>query len=336
MNAQRETSRVSRGLIAEAGVWIARLNGPHRDASTDAAFRRWLRDSPAHTRAFELASDVWEDAQLLSRVAYKARAGRRIAMPWRWATAAILACVAIAAVVLFFRASSVITGVGEQRLLTMEDGTRVFLNTDTRIIERYDKRARRIELLSGEALFEVAKRKDWPFLVIAGSRQIKAVGTAFAVRYEPGQEHTAVTLVEGKVTVSAVSAGVATGPGDREPEQHDRLAMSIVVTAGERLTFASTEDRPVLDRPSIERAVAWRRGQVSLDDMPLADAVTEMNRYNARRVVIEDPRAGTLHVNGLFQTGDSESFARAVADTYGLRIVEERDRIIITGTPLSH
>jgi transmembrane sensor len=79
----------------------------------------------------------------------------------------------------------------------------------------------------------------------------------------------------------------------------------------------------------MEEAVAWRRGQVSLDDVPLSTAAAEMNRYNARQIVIEDPRAAALRVNGLFQAGDSESFAHAVADAYGLDISEERDRIAI-------
>jgi ferric-dicitrate binding protein FerR (iron transport regulator) len=58
-----------------------------------------------------------------------------------------------------------------------------------------------------------------------------------------------------------------------------------------------------------------------------------MNRYSLVKLVIERPEAGTLTVNGLFQTGDSLSFARAVAQTYGLVVIERNDQIILAGIP---
>ena len=110
----------------------------------------------------------------------------------------------------YLRSDAVVTGVGEQRTLTLEDGTRIQLNTDTRAVVRYDERLRRVELEKGEAMFEVARRPDWPFVVTAGDRQIRALGTAFVVRREA--EVLAVTLVEGKVTVTPTVDEQVPGP----------------------------------------------------------------------------------------------------------------------------
>ncbi len=103
----------------------------------------------------------------------------------------------------FLNRSIVRTSVGEQRVMTLEDGTRVVLNTATRISVQYDRSARRVRLESGEALFEVAKRPEWPFVVTVGERQVTALGTSFVVRRDA--ELAAVTLVEGKVVITPVT-----------------------------------------------------------------------------------------------------------------------------------
>ena len=102
--------------------------------------------------------------------------------------------------VLYWRSLGITTELGEQRNLTLSDGTRVALNTATKIRVRYDNAARRVELERGEALFEVAKVPARPFVVIAGGRRVTAVGTSFVVRRD--NEEVAVTLLEGKVTVT--------------------------------------------------------------------------------------------------------------------------------------
>jgi transmembrane sensor len=168
----------------------------------------------------------------------------------------------------------------------------------------------------------VAKRPDWPFIVKAGNRRVTALGTSFVVRYD--EQLTAVTLVEGKVSITPERP--PTG-GSRQSAPADTFTLY----PGQRLTFTGPQAQ--LDAPSMERAVAWRQGLVVLDDTPLASAVAEMNRYNGTKLVIERPETGTLVVNGLFQTGDSLSFARAVAQTYGLHVIERHDTIVLAGVP---
>jgi transmembrane sensor len=236
------------------------------------------------------------------------------------------------------------TGVGEQRQLVLEDGTRVFLNTDTRLVVKYDEQARRVELRRGEALFNVAKKSDWPFIVVVGDRQVKALGTSFVVRRD--DERVAVMLMEGRVQVSPQSSSTPSIPADTQaqagansvaPSQPaaatDQLPKeTFTLTPGQRLTFTNGAAAS-LDTPSMERATAWRRGQVILDDTPLRVAAEEMNRYNSIKLVIESPEAAELLVNGLFQAGDSTHFANAVAQAYGLRIVERGDAIVLAGIP---
>ncbi|HEY8510123.1 MAG TPA: hypothetical protein VIL32_17325, partial [Steroidobacteraceae bacterium] len=103
----------------------------------------------------------------------------------------------------------------------------------------------------------------------------------------------------------------------------------IVLSPGQRLTLAESR-APKIDRPPLEQVTAWKRGQVSLDNTPLADAVAEMNRYSRQRIVIEDPAAAALRVSGIFIAGDSANFARAVARAYHLKVTEDPEVIVLT------
>src|SRR5690606_20728867 len=88
---------------------------------------------------------------------------------------------------------------GEQKVATLKDGSRIALNTDTRLDVRFDAGRRRIRLDRGEAMFEVAHDADRPFVVVAGDTRVQALGTVFIVR-RTGDD-VVVTLVKGRVAV---------------------------------------------------------------------------------------------------------------------------------------
>lgn len=295
--------------LAEAGVWIARLHGDDRDRDLEDAVRQWLQASPSNARAFELATEVWDDAANLRRLV-PLDPMRRTRFPVALAATIAMGVTVLTMLALYLYPDGVTTAVGEQRMLTLDDGTRVYLNTATHIVVHYDRHGRRVELETGEALFDVAKAINRPFRVTAGDRQVTALGTSFVVRRD--EQRLAVTLVEGKVTVN----------------------QTFTLTPGERLTLSPGEAARV-DMPSLEKATAWRRGQVILDDTPLAAAVAEMNRYSPIKLVIEQHEADNLLISGLFQAGDSASFAHAVAATYGLTAINKGDRIVLAGVPRS-
>jgi transmembrane sensor len=100
------------------------------------------------------------------------------------------------------------------------------------------------------------------------------------------------------------------------------------------LTFLGTQSR--LDVTPLDKAVAWRRGEIIFDDTSLSEAAMELNRYNKDKILIERPDAQSVRVTGLFQTGDSLSFARAVAQSYGLTVEERKDAIVLSGSPAQH
>jgi transmembrane sensor len=303
-------------LIAEAAAWVAVLHGPNRTSSMERGFAKWLKSSEAHARAFGEATAIWEETRALPRPR-RLRTFRRdtpSSFFMRHATLAAILLVALGVgASLTMRDGGIATGVGEQRVLALEDGTRVTLNTQTQVVVRYTRNARRIELKSGEALFNVARRADWPFYVTAGDQTIRALGTSFAVRRDKDQ--VSVTLVDGKVTVAQTATPATTA----KPS-------AIALTPGERVVFAPKKLARA-DRPQIDKLLAWQRGEVALSDVTLADAIAEMNRYSREAVVAQVSAARPIRVTGLFRAGDSMSFARAVAEAYQLKVVEQDGEI---------
>lgn len=332
MSPQDSTRRpsVPASVIAEAAAWLAVLHGPGRTSAAERGFFKWLEASPDHARAFEQATGVWEDSRNLPRPSRYALARSMSRFKGAaLATAAVVICAIGGLLFLQSQYAGVATQRGEQRVLTLEDGSHVILNTATRVVVSYDEDARIVELLAGEALFEVTRRRDWPFIVIAGAKQIRALGTAFVVRRE--EQRVEVTLVEGEVAVTPAS-DAAQEPQSDAAADASPAARAITLAPGQRLTFDGG-GRTQLDRPRLDTVLAWQRREVALDDTPLLQAIAEVNRYSAKPIVLEHPEAAQLHVSGLFRTGDARSFARAVAAAYRLEVVEQADEIQLRGSP---
>ena len=321
---RREDDMTTDLAIAEAAAWLARLQGEGRTPATEAAFKDWLAD-PAHAKAFSRATETWEiipgaAALRPERAARpmhhsRPRLGRRGGLLAPALVAATLIVAVVGAGAAFLARDPVYaTAVGHQQSLTLDDGTRVALNTGSRLVVDYSRATRRVRLERGEAMFEVIKDARRPFIVVAGDEQVRALGTAFVVRRDRGR--VAVVLVEGRVEVS------------RKAQDQAKPVRLAVLSPGERLTVRA-DAGVALDRPKLEAATAWRRGQVMFDDSSLIDAVAELNRYGGAQVVVGDPSLAGLRVSGVFAAQDPDAFAEAVAQLHGLRREAVDDRIVL-------
>ena len=294
---------------AEAAAWLARLHADDRTDATESAFKAWLHADRAHEEAFERATEIWAMipgamlcAAAPAAAALPLRHANRHAAGFAMAASLLLVLGAGSGWWLLTRPLDYATRVGEQKVATLEDGSRIALNTDSEVDVSYEKAIRRVTLERGEAMFEVAPNPDRPFVVRAGDKLVKAIGTSFIVRRDANG--VVVTLIQGKVSVSDV-AKAAVRP--------------TLLTPGERLTVAASAP-PVIDQPAMEAATAWRRGQAVFSDAPLSSAVAELNRYGGPRITVDDPHLASLRVSGVFATNDTAEFANAVAALHGLRV----------------
>ncbi len=302
-------------------------------------FRAWQALSAAHRLAFERCTDTWQDVAGLTLSTYAhavsagapargaQRAGRLIRRGWVLAATAALVAGGVLVLQPWQAADAYATGVGEQRLVVLSDGTRLSLNTATRVRVDLGAAQRTVHVEEGEALFEVAKDAHRPFVVKVAGTEIVATGTAFVVQFVPQRNRTsdslAVTLVEGQVIVRGTEDG-ATGVA---------LPRPVVMAAGERMRLhpsggAAKPTATQVDRPRMEQVLAWKRGEALFDDVSLLDAVAEMNRYSPMPIKVPGANAlNGLRVSGIFRTGDNAHFARAMAALHGLVVRELPDRL---------
>jgi transmembrane sensor len=299
-------------LNAEASAWLARLHGP-RGAEVEGALQDWLKVDPAHQEAFERATELWET--LPGAAAFNEEPPRSVSR--RFVPLAIAASLAVltgvgAMKVYLNQPATYDTRTGEQRMATLDDGSRIALNTDSRLTVKFDRDEREVSLDRGEAMFDVAHDATRPFIVRAGDEQIKALGTSFVVRRDG--ERVRVTLLSGKVEVVRMG----------EPPR-----LLAVLAPGERVS-ATADTVPVVDRPALESVTAWRRGELRFRDTPLSEAVAEVNRYGRQRVIVNDASLAALPISGVFATDDPAEFAAAVAQLHGLRVQREGEVVLLT------
>jgi transmembrane sensor len=204
------------------------------------------------------------------------------------------------------------TGIGEIRRLPLDDGSVAVVNSASRLRVAFTRDKRDIELAEGEAWFEVAKNRSRPFTVHAGPVRVQAVGTAFDVRRHDGGSE--VTVTEGTVKLWSTAS-------DTEPT---------LVSAGNRAMVSDTAGIEValLKPAASDQTLAWRDGRIVLDDMTLAAAAAEFNRYHAEQLVI-DPSLADKQVVGWFRTDDLDGFATASAAMVGGHVERDRNTIRI-------
>lgn len=361
--------RISDQIAAEAGRWDARLRAPDCSEDDRARFAEWRDADPERRLAFERAQEIvtifrdnraradiraLRDAALFA--SRRHRRGRRL-----WAAlAAGVAAVAVAAIVwtalpehawhaslqqliasidtLLARSHLAIhaTDVGERATVTLADGSIVELNSKTRIEVAFSRHTRSVELIEGQALFQVARNSRRPFVVRAADRAVTAVGTAFDVRLDATSVR--VTLLDGKVTIQdAASKAESSAPPRREtqlvPGQQFVARLAGAGDAGgEGSAPAASKEgtRNVAVRTlDVTKVTAWRDGRIFLEDLPLAEALAEMNKYSHIQIRIGDPALAQVRINGMFRAGRQQAFVTALEQYFPIAARREGEATIV-------
>ncbi len=306
----------------DAAGWVARLGSDQRTRADDEAFEAWLAADPAHAAQYAEHAELWDGLRTLSADAEarealgadtlapaRAPVSRRIAIAGFGTAAA--ATLAVAAMPAIDQLRGVYrTRKGDQRQILLDDGSRVMLDTDSRIDVAFSEADRRVTLTRGRAHFQVAKDAARPFRVFVGADEVRAIGTAFDVRkLDTGAK---VTLEEGSVAV--YRAGAAKVDGVRPP--------AAVLKPGQQAKLAPAQPVQVA-AVDLSREQAWRFGRMVLDNAPLGEAVADLNRYGGRRVVLADPALADLKVSGVFHTRDPDAFVEAITAAFPVKLAEE-------------
>lgn len=299
----------------EAAKWLARLQSA-RDPDIERKFRRWREADPANAEAFERVRRSYEQAGLL-RQSDTVESSTAVpshppaARSPRYALAAVLAGVVIIPTgtllvlggsPLFARNLILSTRIGEIREVGLSDGSKVTLDTDSRVEVELARSNRRARVTRGRARFQITAA-NVPFVIEAGKTVVTSSGGTLDVDQ---------TTNPGRVAVMAGSAQVQSS---RLTDQQD-----VALGAGDALEASGglVPRRNALSQPD------WTRGILQFDQTPLVDAVEIANRYSRRPIVLHDD-LGALRVTGAYRAGDTIGLAKALAAAFNLSLQSDGD-----------
>lgn len=316
----------------EAAAWVWRLDEENTSAAQRKAFEDWVRRDPRNRQAFEELGGVWSALDGLAQAKQAEKIATFSQLPaapaqavghmnrWKLAGYAAAATLLICTAAFFWTQRSnevqaLATAVGQQRTVTLADGSAVSLNTNTILETHFDRERRIVRLLKGEALFKVTRDKERPFFVYAGDAVVRAIGTEFNVRMREGRE-VQVIVAEGAVEVES-GATSATA-------QRFKRALS----AGQRIDTSESAPVSSLDPEMLSKILAWREGAIVLDGESLSEAIVELNRYTDIRFIVTDPRVREMKVGGRFKAGDIDEFLQALKKALPVTTQRTADNLV--------
>ena len=332
----------------EAAAWLIRLEeeGP----ACHAAFEAWITTDPRHREeflaVFEMSSrwrkfdprheiDVTRHIARAAQIRQSAPTATSLQNPNRrhrfnvLSPAAVVAAIATALLawatlwLVHTRstppaAQTYATAIGEQRKVTLTDGSIIHLNTNSEVRVHYTNAERSVALLQGEALFSVAHDVLRPFRVQTRLNVIEVLGTEFDINQQTPQ--TTISVIAGKVSVlfsrekepqadsdrqqyappSAVTSGAAS----------PRAVNSTTLTAGQQVSVNPDGHLGKVETSDPTKVLLWREGRLIFDQTPLEQVVEEFNRYNTTQLIVKEEVLRSRPVSGIFSTKHPETLVR--------------------------
>lgn len=306
-------SQHNASVLAEAAAWLARLHADDRSLEDERAFHAWIGADPQHAVAFEAVSNMWDTIGGLPRDLRGYVEKRPVSNRRQWiATVGALALLGSTALVWHPAEAEVYqTKVGEQRRIVLRDGSRVLLDTNTRLKVYFSKSLRAVELQYGRANFHVSPDPRRAFVVRTGDREVVVTSSNFDVRRD--DKRISVVLIRGSAFLKSANS----------------RSNSETLHVGERLVATAT-DSVRLDKPNLVSLLAWQTGHAVFENEKLSDAVYEMNRYSAVKLEIGDPVVARTRISGIYRLGDSAAFANSVSKLLPVRVQTEPGRVLLT------
>ena len=328
-----------------AADWFVRLHAREVSIEDTLAWQAWIGERPQNARAFarieelshmlrsvsisdaisqqELARDEYDGSVALKD--WKSPRGSlrpRIGL----ALAASLVAIAFAITLAFWKTApprSFLTAVGENRVITLSDGSTVALGGDTRVEVAMSAHLRSIELFKGEALFKVMPDTGRPFKVRVGDANIVAIGTAFDV--QRGSDRAIVSVTEGRVMVEPVSRYL---PGLVLREFRPRLR-AVRLDAGQQIIMGSAAIEEPIQVADPSAATAWQSGRLAFRLEPLHYVLEDVNRYARKPIVLDGSGLGSLLITGTVERDNIAGWVSSLERAFDLQATEEPERIVL-------
>lgn len=321
MNVERSATEIH----AHAAKWVIERHSDSWTEADQARLDEWLGAHTANLIAYLRADHIWQRSDRIAALKSKpkVKAQRPIQNSWPQtmllrvvAGFGIAALLAVIASVEFSGAeyATYATAVGERKVLTLPDGSRIELNTNSTLRLAKEEGKSEAVLDKGEAYFDIKHNPKRPFVVAAHGRRIVDVGTKFVVRND--KDALKISMLEGRVALSSSETGAG---ASTELETGD---VALATPATTRIIRSNTR--------SLVDAASWRKGYLTFRPETLADAVAEFNRYNDIKLSVQGADLGSKQIYGTFRTTDVDVFASVAQEVLHLRVKRHANQVVLS------
>lgn len=325
-SAGSETEPTSQ-MVEIAAAWHVQLHAKHVSEDKLAEFEQWLDAHPAHALAYRRLEDFWQRLSKLEPTpalqalekALDTKHRRRRNLPSKSLTLGLALIAAgwlgTSTEMAQHLMADYNTAVGERRVIELTDNSRITLNTYSAIDVDFSPDRRHITLRSGEILVEVASDASRPFIVETAQGTARALGTKYVVRRDA--DTTRVGVIE-----SVVEACPNKSFFSDIPTQCVRLQAE----QGTSMTTDHIGQPQPIDTLSL---TAWSDGMISVDNQPLADVLTELERYRRGNIHFDTAELAGLRVSGVFPISDSDRTLQMLADILPINVSRYTPLLVI-------
>ncbi|NIB43891.1 DUF4880 domain-containing protein [Pseudomaricurvus alkylphenolicus] len=300
--------------------WLVKLQSPDCDDATERDFYRWLESKPEHQVAYIEAEALWDRLEVVEKPRPTITP---VARPWFFKPQAIAASFVVMMMLVAIQLLPLgdtglhVTEIGEQRLVTLEDGSRVTLNTDSSIRVDLEDEYRLVHLQRGEVFFDVQSDASRPFLIETASGVVRVLGTSFSVRSD--SKGATVTVVEGRVGITPL-AQLAADPLSAAASDFESTQ---VLTADQRALLAADAVRERQDKVDAAAATTWLKGRQVYDGVSMNQVLADLNRYFAGEIALADPELGDIEVVAVLDLRNRASALATLESTFNLSAVDK-------------
>ncbi len=308
----------------QASVWFARLRADDVTLVEQQQFQHWYRKSQDHAKAYDNILLLWERLEAPGQRVHAKLEAQTVAMQYSlpikrpsYARRFMAAALPALAVLLSYQLpthyqnwqSDYYTVPGKQLTVVLDDGSRLILNTDTAVAVDVSVKQRHIELLRGEAYFQVSPDKSRPFIVSNGTAKVRAVGTAFSVK--KSDRDMRVVVNEGTVEVS-----------------DNKINVPALVHINQQVDYRNSHVGQVMAADILE-TLAWQRGQLIFERQPLSQVIKEVNRYRSGQIMLINPKLKERVVSGVFDIADPDAVVDGIKTTLKVSSVSLSNQLVL-------
>jgi transmembrane sensor len=334
-----ETLNDAKSVQEQANLWITRLDKGLSSAEKQHLVA-WMNQDKAHYNAIQRMSSLWGDIGVQHDLngLFDSKSAKKSHTDYlmKFSLAASIMFVALLSASLFTDVNQLWkltlspaadtpqyqkfrTHYGQQKTFTLADNTIMVLNTNTIIEVAYSEKQRKINLIRGEANFDVAKDKTRPFTVVSGEQSFTALGTIFNVQRQ-STDNIELVVNEGRVLISDTNTSVTKLLNIMHTPQAELSDDITVIKESEKAVITDAIVQPTIQlaKESVQKELAWKKGMLIFNGESLSNVLIEIERYNDVKFSGVNQNMAHLKVAGYFKTQDISGLLQSLDYNFGI------------------